>query len=437
MLGDGFGGALGHEAAAVSSSIRSEIDNKVGCFDHVKLMLDNNNGVSLGAQFKKNGKEMLNIHKVEAGGRFIQNKAGSSGGASGEFVSKFDPLGFAAGKGGGGLSKAKVAEADAGEHFKFFSNGRDIAKEGEALINGQIKHIGDGVTFKRDFERFAVEPFSFADITRHIDIGKEKHFDFAHAVALAVFAATSRDIEAEAAAGVAPDAGGGELGKEIADGGESAGVGEEIGAGCAAERALIDLDHFVESIEAIDSEMATWFLFVAVERAGEGPCENVFDESALARSADPGNNGKATDWKRCGDVLEIVFRSIDHGEPVVVRNFSFFRNGKVSRRGEKSASDRGGMVDQLAGCPFSNDGSAALASSRTEIDHVVCRPNGFFIVFDDYHGIALVPEAVERFDELGIVRLMKADAGFVENVEHPGQPRSDLSGQADSLCFSA
>src|SRR5262249_35487032 len=46
---------------------------------------------------------------------------------------------------------------------------------------------------------------------------------------------------------------------------------------------------------------------------------------------------------------------------------------------------------------------------------------------------AEIPQPGERGNKLLVVSLMKADAGFVENVDHADQRASDLRGQTDSL----
>ena len=46
-------------------------------------------------------------------------------------------------------------------------------------------------------------------------------------------------------------------------------------------------------------------------------------------------------------------------------------------------------------------------------------------------------EGTERFDETIVISLMKSDAGFVEDIQHTGQSRSDLRGEPYSLGLSA
>ena len=58
-------------------------------------------------------------------------------------------------------------------------------------------------------------------------------------------------------------------------------------------------------------------------------------------------------------------------------------------------------------------------------------------MLDDHHGIAPVPEFLQGPQQPGIIPVVQADGGFVENVEHPYQAAADLAGQADPLGLAA
>ena len=72
-----------------------------------------------------------------------------------------------------------------------------------------------------------------------------------------------------------------------------------------------------------------------------------------------------------------------------------------------------------------------------DIDDIIRSQHRIFIVFHNDDGIADIPEMMEGFDELGVIPLMEADAGFVQNIENPHQRGTDLSRQADALGFPA
>ena len=51
--------------------------------------------------------------------------------------------------------------------------------------------------------------------------------------------------------------------------------------------------------------------------------------------------------------------------------------------------------------------------------------------------VAQVAQSFQGADQAGVVALMQANAGFVEDVHHADQARTDLGGQADALCLAA
>jgi hypothetical protein len=79
---------------------------------------------------------------------------------------------------------------------------------------------------------------------------KEIHLNAPQAIPLARFASAALDVKAETARFVATFAGFREHGKKFANGRENAGVGGGIRARRAADRGLIDLNHFVDIFNA-------------------------------------------------------------------------------------------------------------------------------------------------------------------------------------------
>ena len=59
------------------------------------------------------------------------------------------------------------------------------------------------------------------------------------------------------------------------------------------------------------------------------------------------------------------------------------------------------------------------------------------VVLHHDHGVAEVAQALQRFEQPRIVALVQADRRLVQHVEHAGQPRADLRGEADALALAA
>ena len=84
-----------------------------------------------------------------------------------------------------------------------------------------------------------------------------------------------------------------------------------------------------------------------------------------------------------------------------------------------------------------NDLSAFDASARTEVDEVAGGADGVFIVFDEEEGVALFSECVKGAEEGSVVAGMKANGGFVEDVEDALEVGAKLRGEADALGLAA
>ncbi|VDZ81515.1 Uncharacterised protein [Salmonella bongori] len=59
--------------AAAATAFRAEVDNPVCRFNNVQIVFDYHDGVALIAQLVQNIKQLLNIGKMQTGGRLIKN----------------------------------------------------------------------------------------------------------------------------------------------------------------------------------------------------------------------------------------------------------------------------------------------------------------------------------------------------------------------------
>src|SRR5580658_5587444 len=248
--GDLFGRALRDDAAAAFATLGTEVDEPVGLFDDVEMVLDDEHGVAERDEALEDVEKFADVIEVQTGGGFVEDVERAAGLALGKFAREFDALGFAAGKRGGGLAERDVAEADFDERRKLLLNLRNIFEELQRVRRGKVQNVTDGVTFIADGQRFGIVALAAADFAHHVDVGQEIHFDTAQAIALAGFAAAAFDVEAEAAGAIAAFARFGKHGEQFADGREDAGVGGGVRARRAADGGLIDLDNFIDLVGA-------------------------------------------------------------------------------------------------------------------------------------------------------------------------------------------
>ncbi len=84
------------------------------------------------------------------------------------------------------------------------------------------------------------------------------------------------------------------------------------------------------------------------------------------------------------------------------------------------------------------DHLAALDSgARPEIDEVVGRSHGVFIVLDHDNGVALPGQPAQGCQQPVIIARVQPDRRLVQNVKDPDQPRTHLTGEPDSLRLAA
>ena len=137
--------------------------------------------------------------EMQAGGRFVEDIDGPAGGPLGQLLGQLDPLGFAAGKGGGRLTELDVAQADIVEGLELVLDPRDVFQELQRLGDGHVEDIGNALPLVVHFEGLPVVARALADLALDIDIRQKVHLDLDDAVAGAGFAAPALDVEGEAA----------------------------------------------------------------------------------------------------------------------------------------------------------------------------------------------------------------------------------------------
>src|SRR5213075_2947611 len=210
--------------------------------------------------------------------RLIQDVQGATRIPLGELSRELHALGFAAREGRRRLSEMDVSESYVVEQFEFRPDTRLMLEEIERLRDRQVEHIGDRLSFITDLQRFTIVPPAFTDLARDVDVGQEVHLDFHEPVALAGFAASAFDVEREPPRTVAAQLRLGQIGEQLANRREQAGVRRRIGARGATDRTLIDIDNLVDVVES----------FHPIVRAGqdlgpiEVPCERLIQMSVTS-----------------------------------------------------------------------------------------------------------------------------------------------------------
>ena len=114
-----------------------------------------------------------------------------------------------------------------------------------------------------------------------------------------------------------------------------------------------------------------------------------------------------------------------------------FRDRNFCGAGKILAGERFRAGSDLLGLALGDEIAAGIACAGAEVDDKIGAANGVFVVLDDQDGVAQIAQMLERAEQAFVVARVEADGGFIENVKHAAQARTDLRGQADALRFAA
>src|SRR5712664_2737560 len=127
--GDLLGGALGYDAASAFAAFGAEIDDPVGLFYYVEVVLDDEDGVAERNEALEDVEKFADVIEVQPRCGFVEDVEGAAGLALGKFAGQLDALGFASGERGGGLAELDVAEADFYQRGELLLDLRNVFEE--------------------------------------------------------------------------------------------------------------------------------------------------------------------------------------------------------------------------------------------------------------------------------------------------------------------
>ena len=369
-------------------------------------------------------------------GRLVEDVERVAGVLPRQLGGQLDALGFSTREGGGRLAQGEIAKTDIPQRAAHpFDLGVGV-EELQRLLDGHVEHIGNRFSSVSDFHRFPVVALASAVLALDVDVRQEVHLDGPQAGALARLAAASDHIEGEPPGLVAANLGLRELGKEVADLAEDAGVGGRIGSGGASDGTLVDGDDLVQMLQTGELFEGKRALGLLIEMVVQRGVERLVDQGALPAAAYAGHTDEGAQWEPEVHRFQIVSRGTEQPELLPVALPAILGNGNAPAPVEELG--RHAALGEVGGRrPFGHDLPAVLAGARTDVDQVVGLAHHVFVVLHDDDCVAHVPQGFEAVDEALVVPLVKADAGLVEDVQDAGELRADLGGQPDALGFSA
>ena len=84
--GHGFRSPLGNNPAAGRTPFRTQIDDVVGRFDHVEVVLNDYNRVALIDKFVQHVEQLVRVGEVQPRRRLVENVEGAPGAAARQFL---------------------------------------------------------------------------------------------------------------------------------------------------------------------------------------------------------------------------------------------------------------------------------------------------------------------------------------------------------------
>ena len=173
-----------------------------------------------------------------------------------------------------------------------------------------------------------------------------------------------------------------------------------------------------------------------VEFPHQRPVERLVYERGLPRPRDAGHDCQDAYGDVDIDLLEVVLPTACKAyEPIALPALCGNLDPEVA--GKIAPGERVGVSRYGIGRPFRDDLAAVKPGPRSHIHDPVGAPDRLFVVLHHDKGVPEIAEALQCLEELSVVALVQPYGGLIEDVEHPGQVRSDLRSEAYSLRLPA
>ena len=115
-LNDLLGSSCSQDSPTPLTSFRSEIDNMVGAFYDLHVMLDHDNGMALLDKLFEDPKQPLDIMEMKTGSRLIEDKKRACLFCFSHMGGELEPLRLAAGQSRQRLTQTHIIESHGAKH---------------------------------------------------------------------------------------------------------------------------------------------------------------------------------------------------------------------------------------------------------------------------------------------------------------------------------
>ena len=263
------------------------------------------------------------------------------------------------------------------------------------------------------------------------------HLDLHKAVAGAGLTASALCVEGEPPLVVAAQPrvlGGGE---EVPDVVKQARIGRGVGPGRPSDGTLVQRDHLVDKVQALDAVILSRMYLGPVLFRRQDLVENLLNQGGLPAPGHAGDTDQFSQGEAHVDSLQVVLRRAADDELMSVPLPAYRGDGDLLSTAEILAGDRLGAGTEIVHRSRADHLSAVDAGARADVDDMVRRAHGLFVMLHHNQGISQVAQPVQGLQELCVVSLVQADAGFVQDIQHAHQAGPDLGRQTDPLALAA
>src|SRR5687767_6083548 len=155
-LRDLFRRASGHHFSTFVSALRAEVDDEIRRFQHVEVVLDDDERMSGLEQLLECGEELCDVIEVQPCRWLVEYIKDAISGSRRQVRRNFDALRLPSRQRRRRLPEAQVPEADLIEHLKTAQHLRRSAEECERLAHGQIEYLVDVLRAVLHFENLGL-----------------------------------------------------------------------------------------------------------------------------------------------------------------------------------------------------------------------------------------------------------------------------------------
>ncbi len=445
--------SLRHDAAAGVAAFGAEVDDPIRLGNDIQVVLDHDDGVAGIDQAVQHGHELLDVGHVQTDGRLVQHvqrmhgRSSGHGFRPGQLRDELDALRLTAAQCGTLLSQSQVAKPYVVEQLQRVVSRPVRGKELHGLVNVHVEHVGNRPAAELHRQRFGIEALPAARLATHRNIRQETHLDLLHPLPLTRLAPPPFHVEGKAARLVSAHARFRRLRKQPPDAVPESHVRGGTRARRLADGRLVHFQYTAHRLPPLDCAASgksrcafTPFAPPLPHHGRQARTQHVLHQRAFAAATDAGHTHEPPQRHPHIEVLQIVEpRSPDRHEPLAsaFRNRSPRRNGMRQWTPQIASRDGASVPDEILDAPLGHNATPEPPAARTQVYDVFRTPNGRLVMFHDNHRVALLLQPDERIEQHKVIARVQPDRGFIQDVAHAAQVRSELRRQPDALGLAA